>query len=126
MGLEDVQVFPSTLVIIDLNLAEMVFDLSKNAGKAMGLGLVSKSEALGWLRGLREDNPEAGSSAPTLASWHVAGSRRLLDAVYFSLKPVDLSAAGLKERGYQIKYMDQWGLASHQAPSLRLKLPSSF
>jgi ubiquinone/menaquinone biosynthesis C-methylase UbiE len=56
VGLEDVQVYPSTLVITDLNLAEMVFDLSKTAERAMGLGLVSKSEALGWLRGLREDN----------------------------------------------------------------------
>jgi len=34
----------------------MVFDLSKNAERAMGLGLVSRSEALGWISGLREDN----------------------------------------------------------------------
>jgi ubiquinone/menaquinone biosynthesis C-methylase UbiE len=56
MGLEDVQVYPSTLVITDLDLAEKVFDLSKNAEKALGLNLVSRSEALDWLRGLREDN----------------------------------------------------------------------
>jgi ubiquinone/menaquinone biosynthesis C-methylase UbiE len=56
MGLEDVQVYPSTLIITDLDLAEKVFDLFKNAEKAMGLGLVSRSEALGWLSGLREDN----------------------------------------------------------------------
>jgi ubiquinone/menaquinone biosynthesis C-methylase UbiE len=55
MGLEDVQVYPSTLVITDINLAEKVFDLSKNAEKAMGLSLVSRSEALGWLKGLMED-----------------------------------------------------------------------
>ena len=56
MGLEEVQVYPSTLVITDLDLAEKVFDLFKNAEKAMNLGLVSSSEVAGWLKGLREDN----------------------------------------------------------------------
>ncbi len=56
MGLEDVQVYPSTLVITDLNLAEKVFDLSKNAEKALGLDRVSKYDAEDWLRGLEEDN----------------------------------------------------------------------
>jgi ubiquinone/menaquinone biosynthesis C-methylase UbiE len=54
--LEDVQVYPSTLVITDLDLAEKVFDLFKNAEKAMNLGLVSSSEVAAWLKGLREDN----------------------------------------------------------------------
>lgn len=56
MGLEGVQVYPSTLVITDLDLAEKVFDLFKNAEKAMNLGLVSSSEVAVWLKGLREDN----------------------------------------------------------------------
>ncbi len=55
MGLEDVQIYPSTLAITDLDLAEKVFDLFKNAEKAMNLGLVSSSEVMGWLKGLRED-----------------------------------------------------------------------
>lgn len=56
MGLEEVQVYPSTLVITDLNLAEKVFDLSRNAENATGSGLLSRSEANGWLKELREDN----------------------------------------------------------------------
>ncbi|MDQ1262529.1 MAG: tRNA ((57)-N(1)/adenine(58)-N(1))-methyltransferase TrmI [Euryarchaeota archaeon] len=56
MGLEDVQVYPSTLVITDLDLAEKVFDIFKNAEKAMNLGLVSSSEVAFWLKGLRKDN----------------------------------------------------------------------
>jgi ubiquinone/menaquinone biosynthesis C-methylase UbiE len=55
MGLEKVQVYPSTLVITDLDLAEKVFDLFKNAEKAVNLGQVSSSEVAGWLKGLRED-----------------------------------------------------------------------
>ncbi len=58
IGLESVRVFPSTLVITDLDLAEKVFDLFKNAENAMNLGLVSRSEVECWLKGLREDNLE--------------------------------------------------------------------
>lgn len=56
IGLERVLVYPSTLVITDLDLAEKVFDLFKNAEKAMNLGLVSSSEVAVWLKGLKEDN----------------------------------------------------------------------
>ncbi len=56
IGLEGVLVYPSTLVITDLDLAEKVFDIFKNAEKAMNLGLVSNSEVAAWLKGLREDN----------------------------------------------------------------------
>ena len=56
IGLERVLVYPSTLVITDLDLAEKVFDLFKNAEKAMNLGLVSSCEVAVWLKGLKEDN----------------------------------------------------------------------
>jgi ubiquinone/menaquinone biosynthesis C-methylase UbiE len=56
IGLDEVLIYPSTLVITDLNLAEKVFDISKNAEIAIGLGLLSRSEANGWLKELREDN----------------------------------------------------------------------
>lgn len=60
MGLEDVQVYPSTLVITELDLAEKVFDIFKNAEKAVNQGLVSGSEALGWLKGLRKSSLKGG------------------------------------------------------------------
>ena len=56
LKLESVQICPSTLVVTDLSLAERIFDLSKNVERAIGLGLVSSTDAEGWLRGLREDN----------------------------------------------------------------------
>jgi ubiquinone/menaquinone biosynthesis C-methylase UbiE len=56
IGLDDVQVYPSTLVITDLELAEKVFDIFKNAEKAMNLGLVSSSEVAAWLKELKEDS----------------------------------------------------------------------
>lgn len=56
IGLEDVQVCPSTLVITKLDLAEKVFDIFKNAEKAMHQGLVSRSEVSGWLGELQEDD----------------------------------------------------------------------
>jgi ubiquinone/menaquinone biosynthesis C-methylase UbiE len=56
IGLERVLVHPSTLVITDLDKAEKVFDLFKNAEKAMNLGLVSSCEVAAWLKELKEDN----------------------------------------------------------------------
>jgi len=43
-------------VVTDIGLAERVFDLSRNANRAADLGLVSRSEAKGWLDELREDD----------------------------------------------------------------------
>lgn len=56
LDLADIQIIPSTLVVTDLGLAERVFDLSRNANLAVDLGLVSRSEAKGWLDELREDD----------------------------------------------------------------------
>lgn len=56
VGLDDVNVYPSTLVITDLALAEKVFDIFNNAEKAVNQGLVSGPEALGWRKELREDD----------------------------------------------------------------------
>ncbi|MGB5100219.1 MAG: methyltransferase domain-containing protein, partial [Methanothrix sp.] len=56
LELVDIQICPSTLSITDLNLAETVFDLSKNVERAVGLGLLSTSEATAWLKELREDD----------------------------------------------------------------------
>lgn len=49
-GLMDIQVFPSTLAITDLLMAEKVFDLSGSARRAADLLLLSRSEADGWLK----------------------------------------------------------------------------
>jgi len=56
LDLVDIQIIPSTLVVTDIGLAERVFDLSRNANRAVDLGLVSRSEAKGWLDELREDD----------------------------------------------------------------------
>jgi ubiquinone/menaquinone biosynthesis C-methylase UbiE len=56
IGLERVLVYPSTLVITDLDMAEKVFDLFKNAEKAMNLGLVSSCEVNAWQKELKEDS----------------------------------------------------------------------
>lgn len=56
IGLEKVQVYPSTLMITDLDLAGKVFDLFKNAETAINLGLLSSSEVAAWLKELREDS----------------------------------------------------------------------
>ncbi|OPY44902.1 MAG: hypothetical protein A4E47_01269 [Methanosaeta sp. PtaU1.Bin028] len=56
LELEDIRIFPSTLLVTDLSLAERIFDLSRNAERALDLGLISKQEAEGWLRQLREDD----------------------------------------------------------------------
>jgi ubiquinone/menaquinone biosynthesis C-methylase UbiE len=56
IGLEDIQVYPSTLVITDLDLAEKVFDLSGSAERAIESSRVSRSEAEGWLKELGEDD----------------------------------------------------------------------
>ncbi len=56
MGLYEVQVYPSTLVITELGLAEKVFDIFKNAEKAVNQGLLSDSEALAWRKELQEDD----------------------------------------------------------------------
>ncbi|MDD4653322.1 MAG: hypothetical protein PHQ34_13965, partial [Methanothrix sp.] len=56
VGLDDVQVHPSTLVITDLALAEKVFDIFNNAEKAVNQGLVSGSEVSTWLGKLQEDD----------------------------------------------------------------------
>ena len=74
IGLEDVQVYPSTLVITDLDLAEKVFDLFKNAEKAMNLGLVSSSEVVAWLKELREDSLQ-GRFSCSYTGFMVCGSK---------------------------------------------------
>jgi ubiquinone/menaquinone biosynthesis C-methylase UbiE len=56
LGLADIQICPSTLQISDLGLAERVFDISRNAERALDLGLLSKSEAKSWRQELREDD----------------------------------------------------------------------
>lgn len=56
IGLEDVRISPSTLVITKFDLANKVFDIFKNAEKAMNQGMVSSSEATGWLKELQEDD----------------------------------------------------------------------
>jgi ubiquinone/menaquinone biosynthesis C-methylase UbiE len=56
MGLDDVQVYPSTLVITDLALAEKVFDIFNNAEKAVNQGLLSGSEVSSWRKELKEDD----------------------------------------------------------------------
>jgi ubiquinone/menaquinone biosynthesis C-methylase UbiE len=56
LGLVDIQICPSTLLLTDLSLAEKVFDLSKNVERARSLGLLSMSEAIAWLKELREDD----------------------------------------------------------------------
>ncbi|MCK9566244.1 MAG: class I SAM-dependent methyltransferase [Methanothrix sp.] len=56
LGLVDIQICPSTLLVTDLSLAEKVFDLSKNVERARSLGLLSMSEAIDWLKELREDD----------------------------------------------------------------------
>jgi ubiquinone/menaquinone biosynthesis C-methylase UbiE len=58
VGLDDVQVHPSTLVITDLALAEKVFDIFNNAEKAVNQGQVSGPEVSAWLGGLQEDDRE--------------------------------------------------------------------
>jgi ubiquinone/menaquinone biosynthesis C-methylase UbiE len=56
LGLDDILICPSTLVVTDFDVAERVFDLSKNAEKAVDLGLVSSHEAREWLGELKDDN----------------------------------------------------------------------
>lgn len=56
VGLYDVQVYPSTLVITELGLAEKVFDIFKNAEKAVNQGLLSGSEISTWQKELQEDD----------------------------------------------------------------------
>jgi ubiquinone/menaquinone biosynthesis C-methylase UbiE len=56
IGLEDVQVYPSTLVITKLDLAEKVFDIFNNTEKAVNQGQVSRSEVSAWLKELKEDS----------------------------------------------------------------------
>ncbi|MDQ1282394.1 MAG: methyltransferase 11 protein [Euryarchaeota archaeon] len=56
LDLADIQMIPSTLMVTDLGLAETIFDLSRNANRAVDLGSVSMSEAKGWLDELREDD----------------------------------------------------------------------
>ena len=56
VGLDDVQVYPSTLAITDLVLAEKVFDIFNNAEKAVNQGLLSSSEALDWRKELQEED----------------------------------------------------------------------
>jgi ubiquinone/menaquinone biosynthesis C-methylase UbiE len=75
MGLVEVQVYPSTLVITDLDLAEKVFDLFKNAEKAMNFGLVSSSEVAAWLKELREDNLQ-GRFFCSYTGFMVCGSKQ--------------------------------------------------
>jgi len=59
LGLEDIKVIPSTLMITDLSLAEKIFDLSRNASRAVDSGLLSSSQAGRWLKDLSDDNLKA-------------------------------------------------------------------
>jgi len=53
-GLEDIQINPETFFTENLNLAIQIFDLVKNAQRALDMGYVSESQADDWLDGLRE------------------------------------------------------------------------
>ncbi|MDD1761974.1 MAG: methyltransferase domain-containing protein [Methanothrix sp.] len=56
LDLADIQIIPSTLMITDLGLAETIFDLSRNADRAVDSGLISRSETEKWLRELKSDD----------------------------------------------------------------------
>lgn len=75
LGLEDIQIIPSTLVVTDLVLAEKIFDLSRNANRASDFGLISKSDAYRWIRGLQDDHIK-GTFFCSYTGFMAAGKKR--------------------------------------------------
>jgi len=74
LELDDILICPSTLVVTDFDIAERVFDLSKNTERALDLGLVSSSEAEEWLRELMDDNSR-GAFFCSYTGFMVAGRK---------------------------------------------------
>lgn len=48
-GLEDIRVDPRVLMVTDFDLADKIWDLSRNAEQAQSLGLISRKEAEEWI-----------------------------------------------------------------------------
>jgi ubiquinone/menaquinone biosynthesis C-methylase UbiE len=74
LELDDILICPNTLVVTDFDIAERVFDLSKNTERALDLGLVSSSEAEEWLRELMDDNSR-GAFFCSYTGFMVAGRK---------------------------------------------------